>query len=200
MSCLPNCLAQILRSFCCLLVAAVSLIGIISPGRAADTGDVRITGIHLYDQGSWSDSSISSAVDLLRDYCGTDATAGNQEKFYTTLVGVQVINSSHFPVNFQTIGFRVRNADGKGKLYQRRRLATVGGGWVDPGTATHQVLGMLLEARGGRKYFTRSQITPAGDLGFRNVRVILKGTNSRGAAVTLQAVTGIFFQNIDRCR
>jgi hypothetical protein len=172
-----------------------------SQEKASSFGQIRITGITAYDEGSiGEDSSVNASIDVVQDDCGTSTNpTDNLEPFFDTYVGITVVNNSLMPVHFRRFRFRLKNANGSGKRYRSRRFALVGGGEVPNTGEGTQVLAFMLRANDGRKFFPGRKTAVPEDLGIRNVKFWLIGKNTAGKRVRVSIRSAFVFRNINRC-
>lgn len=159
---------------------------------------LRITAIAAYDQGDFSESaSQDMTLDTVQSLCG-DEEDQTDEPFFDTLVALSVTNDTSQAVRFHSIHYVVKKGKSNGRRYRAPRMAPIGTQEVLAGSQA-RLTGLFLDTDDGRKYYAGYSQAIDEELGFRNVRFVVRGRDFSGKPFRIRARTAFSFGVVDRC-
>ena len=167
----------------------------ISRLRARRISGLRITSITAHDTGEVADGDGTFFIDVVQTDCDEDSV----EPFADTILKVGIVNETDVTAFLKNLSFSVRNADTEGKGFRSRRTAFIGRREVEPTKEVVELTALAFDVRGGLKFFSNNATPIPATLGFRNVKVRVKGRLSNGKAFRAVAKTALSFDEYDRC-
>ena len=177
--------------------------GPINPGTpgGADSTNVRITTVQVFDSGEGSAASTTS-IDTQQDLCKISDTEFDPEPFFDTHVSLGVVNNSNSTITFTHMRIFIQNADGLGNDFLSSRISLIGeasSALGNGGVATFNDI-LLFDAGSSRKKLSgMSSFFPSSGMGFRNVRFYLIGRAEDGTAIEIQATKALSFDDFNKC-
>lgn len=165
--------------------------------NAQDARILTITAVEL--------GSETVQVDAVRGICindPADATDNTDEPFSDGFLRVGIVNNSSSLVELTSISYVIPNYDGTGRSFSSSQLAIVGEATASADGGEAQITSLAFSANSGTKEFVNfssGNKTISSSLGFRNVKVTVRGINSLGETVEATGSITISFSGYDRC-
>ena len=164
--------------------------------RRRNTRGYRILAIKALDQGSTDPSGEGDlSIDVEKDSCND----GSDEPFNDTLLAITVRNSTGFIGRFRSSSYTIFNGNSDGSNIRGKKIALAQIGEVQP-TSDGTILALFLDTTIPDRKRAVGQSDPIRtDLGIANVRVNLRGIDSSGKRIRVNAKPSFSFRNVDRC-
>jgi hypothetical protein len=159
---------------------------------------ITIVGATAYDQGSTTGEGVGDiSLDIQQNICETVNDQEILEPFSDAVLGLDIQNRSNLQAQVTHVRYIVRNTQGK-RVFRSSRVAASGTPFID-GESTGRITALFLHAAGSQKRFPGATSAIESSLGFRNVRVLVKGKLSNGSRFRRKIRTGFHFADVDRC-
>lgn len=157
--------------------------------------ELRIVSLGAIDSGDLSLSETSPSLDVKRGTCSED----NPEPFFDTFMRIGLRSDYSSTVRITSVRYRISRPYGTRGVLTTKSFTPISSGEIRPGKDITYLDAFLLDVTGSTKAWAGETSAIPSDLGFKKVKVSIRGRDSRGRAVSASAATMLSLDDFNRC-